>query len=164
MVEKRGSPTEIASILQQRISARLERFKPGDTRIREALTRIGILLESQMKLNVRRNRLIDTGNLINSIRYQLFQRGDIKGVEVGSFGVPYASVHEFGFRGVQSVREHTRTVTQAFGRSIPPRTAQVRSFSRTMHIRARPYMKPALRQHKNRITDILRQMVSGGRP
>lgn len=161
MARKTGTPTQIASELQRRITARLSAFQPGDPRLKEALLRIGILLESEIKLNIRRNRLIDTGNLLNSIRYQLFQRGEVQGVTVGSYGVPYAAVHEFGFTGTQNVRAHERQVNQAFGRSIRPTTASVRSFSRNVNIRARPYVRPAMRKHGQRITEILRGLVRG---
>jgi phage gpG-like protein len=159
-----GSPTQIASALERRINAKIDQFKQGDPRIKEALIRIGILLETEIKLNIRRNRLIDTGNLINSIRYRLFQRGDLSGVIVGSFGVPYAAAHEFGFTGTQNVRSHTRNVTQSFGRPIKAKTANVAAFSRQMRIRARPYMKPAMRKHGQRVVQILRELVSGSKP
>jgi phage gpG-like protein len=57
--------------------------------------------------------------------------------------VEYAAVIEFGFNGVQQVRQHPRTITQAFGRRIAPVTTTVTAHSRTVVRPAQPYMQPA---------------------
>jgi phage gpG-like protein len=52
----------------------------------------------------------------------------------------YAAIHQFGFHGPQPVREHTRKVTQVFGRKLNyPIMSTVRAHSRTMNMPARPF-------------------------
>lgn len=63
----------------------------------------------------------------------------IKGSEV-----PYARVHEHGFRGTQRVPSHTRRITQAFGQPIEPREVTVRAHTRNMALAKRAYLNPAL--------------------
>lgn len=75
-------------------------------------------------------------------------------VEIGS-QTPYAGVHEGGFSGNVTVPAHTRTITQAFGRQISPRQVNVRSFSRSMDIPARPYLLPAIEQEEEFLTNWL---------
>jgi len=114
---------------------------------RKVFTEIGVGLAARMKKNYLASGLrIRTGNLINSLRWELFASKGIEGVSVGSFGVPYAAIHEFGFSGevsvpghtrdsyrvrayevkAHTVKSHTRVITSAFGRAIAPRTVTVR--------------------------------------
>lgn len=58
--------------------------------------------------------------------------------------VPYAGVHEDGFVGEVSIPEHSRRITQAFGRQIEPKTVNVSAHSKKMNIQPRPYLAPAL--------------------
>ena len=58
--------------------------------------------------------------------------------------VPYAGVHEDGFTGEVRIPEHTRRITQAFGRQIEPKTVTVSAHSKKMNIQPRPYLSPAL--------------------
>jgi phage gpG-like protein len=72
---------------------------------------------------------------------------DIKGASAtieGGSSVPYAATHEGGFAGNVVVPPHTRTITQAFGRPIAPRSVSVRSFTRFQNVPARPYLGPAV--------------------
>lgn len=150
---------DIGTVLERRITERLARISPKNPRINEVLTRIGILIETEAKLNIRRKRIIDTGTLLNSIRYRLEQRGSIAEVKVGSFGVPYAAAHEFGFSGPVAVRSFTRIQTTAFGRVMPEaRPVTVSAHTRFMRVRARPYLRPALRKHQSRIVEMLREV------
>jgi len=140
----------LGDVMLARIERRLSAFDKEDPRMVETLLSIGLTLETQIKLNIRSQGLIDTGRLLNSIRHQL-EPGGIPAVSIGSFGVPYAAIHEFGFRGAVNVRAHTRVVTQAYGRSITPVAAQVRGFTRNMTIPSRPYFRPAIEKHTSSI-------------
>lgn len=53
----------------------------------------------------------------------------------------YPEIHEKGWSG--TVRPHTRTITQAFGKAITPVTVSVGAHQR--RVPARPYLSPALR-------------------
>ena len=52
----------------------------------------------------------------------------------------YATVHEFGYSGAVTVREHTRSVV--FGKRVSPFT--VGAYSRRVNIPARPWVKTTL--------------------
>ena len=149
MVARKVPLKNLAGVLEERIKRRINRLAPGSPELIQALLRIGILLESETKLNIRRKRIIDTGTLLNSIRHELFKDGSRVGVKVGSFGVPYAAVHEFGFKGTVHVRGHQR------------RGAGVRGHARRVNIRARPYLRPAVKKHHGRIIEILRELLRG---
>lgn len=151
----------IAKILEQRILERIKRYQPSDPKLREGLTRIGIMIEREAKQNIMRKRIVDTGSLLNSIRFKLFQRGDISGVEVGSYSIPYAAVHEFGFNGPVSIRSHQRLISQAFGRPIQAKKINVTAHQRMVQIRARPYLRPAVQSVRKDILEIIRGLNSG---
>jgi phage gpG-like protein len=87
-------------------------------------------------------------------------------VKIGSFNVPYAAVHEFGFRGTVQVPAHSRRMTQAFGRPVDPRQVAVQAHSMRMNIRARPYLRPAIKTTRTFVLDTLRaalQFAKAGR-
>jgi phage gpG-like protein len=157
---KSVSTGELGRELERRFKAKLSRYHPQDPKLKEALMRIGVLIETEAKLNIRRKHIIDTGTLFNSIRYQLISQGAISGVEVGSYGVPYAAAHEFGFQGTVTVPTHNRFQTKAFGRPIKnPRSISVSTHSRRMNIRARPYLRPAFKKARQKIMDLIAEIV-----
>lgn len=152
--------SSMTSGLVLRIQARMKALQPDNQVLRAAFTRIGILVMGETILNIRRKHIIDTGNLMSKIRYELFQEGDKAGVRIGSYGVKYAAVHEFGFHGTVSVRAHTRLMTQAFGHPVEARQIGVGTFRRQMNIRARPYLRPAVRSQTDNIVTILREAIA----
>lgn len=147
--------------------ARLRRF--GDVRtlktpVKKAMIRAGSLLANQMRIEYRKSGLRRrTGDLANSIDFEI--RETSKGPEllVGSFGVRYAAIHEFGFTGVQNVPAHTRNISQAFGRPIDPRAVQVRPHVRQQNIPARPFIRPALDVQQSRVADIIAKALTSGK-
>ena len=146
--------------LVARVDALAQRFS-GDDKIKEALTRIGLRLQAQIKLKIRAIHLIDTGNLQNKIYYKLFKDSRGQGVSVGSYGVPYAAMYEFGFSGNQAIRSHTRLMKQAFGKAVKsPRNIQVRAHARFLTVRARPYIRPTVKSESQFILDTLRTVLS----
>ena len=164
---------------EKRILDRLKRFEPGSRQIKEALLRIGIMLQTQIKLNIRSRGLIDTGRLINSIKYKIYANSSTSKVEVGSYGVPYAAIHEFGgditprnarfltiplsdeFRG-----RSARDFDDLFVKKIGGKLFLVRNrkggglqfayvLRSSVHIPPRPYMRPALKQKQDDIVKII---------
>lgn len=152
--------------LVTRIQLQTSRLAPSSPHLKEALMRIGLYVTSMAKVNVRQRGLIDTGRLINSMRYEFFKDGPIEGIQIGSFNVPYAAVHEFGYRGVMRLPTYQRRMSQAFGRPIEPRIVTIGSHTRNVNIRARPYLRPAVTVARTFIIDTLRQALlfaqSGG--
>lgn len=147
----------LSAEIENRIAMRIRRFQPGSPELKEALMRIGFLVESQAKLNIRRIGAIDTGRLFNSIRSEFYQNGDHVGIRIGSFGVPYASLHEFGgtFDGRQrramfaALRDRGKLGP---GKGIDKGVVQGGRFL------ARPYMRPAILMNTGRILDIIRNL------
>lgn len=165
--------------IESRIMQRLGAFDKKDPRMREALLRIGFILEAQIKLNIRSQKLIDTGRLINSIRSKVTNEG----LTVGSYGVPYAAIHEFGgeiaarnaryltipmsaeFKG-RSAREFSDLFVKRIGnRAYLVRQNEGGGLQFCYMLRervtmpARPFMKPAVEKHKERIIDIIRNLL-----
>lgn len=134
---------EVINGLQQYVSTR---FAPQA--IRETAVRIGLLLKANMQLANRSVLRIRSGRLIGSLQYRIKQtpKGAVE-IEAGSFGVPYAAIHEFGYEGVMNIRSHTR------------RGRPVRAHARMVNIPARPYVGPAFERSKVRIIDLLRASI-----
>jgi phage gpG-like protein len=84
--------------------------------------------------------LVDTGDLRDSIRYEL--RPDE--VEVGSDGLKNpvkALANQFGSNRQAVVLPHTRVITSAFGIPLPqPVTVRVRAHGRVTNLPARPFV------------------------
>ena len=148
--KKMASRSKAFEILIERINAKVKRFDFGETETFRLLTRIALRLENQTKVNIRRQGLVDTGNLMNSIKSLVEVRNNNEAtISYGSFGVRYAAVHEFGFHGNQAVRAHTRNTR--FG------AVAVRAHHRQSNIRARPYIRPSLIQQRRFILKLLKE-------
>lgn len=105
----------------------------GDN-ILKALKAGGEVVRNHAKLNIQAQELVDTGNLLNSISVQEGSGGKSDAtVEIGT-NVEYAAIHEFG--GV--IHQ-----TNAWGKGI----------EQTIHIPARPYLRPALDENESSIVD-----------
>lgn len=133
--------------------------KISDTsNLREPLTRIGVQVAALAKLNIRRWGMIDTGRLLNSIRYELFQVGNRAGVEIGSYGVPYAQILHFGGPFTEAMRK-------AMFASMKARKSKVsrpsKGFMKRGRFPARPYLTSALVQSRAMIIDTLRNAMAG---
>lgn len=144
--------------LISRLRARSKALAPGSAAMQEALTRAGLIITARAKMNVRRLGIIDTGRLLNSIRYELYTTGNAAGVRVGSFGVPYAAMHEFG--GPFSERQRRAMFAAMRRRGGPPRPSK--NVIQGSHFRARPYLRPAVKASAGQIIDALREALGTG--
>ena len=105
----------------------------GDN-IMKSLLAGGEVVRNHTKLNIQAQELVDTSNLLNSISVQEGSGGKTDAtVEIGT-NVEYAAIHEFGGAIHQ---------TNAWGKGI----------TQTIHIPARPYLRPALDENVNSISD-----------
>ena len=112
----------------------------GDN-ILKALLAGGEVVRNHTKLNIQAQELVDTSNLLNSISVQEGSGGKTDAtVEIGT-NVEYAAIHEFG---------GTVQQTNAWGRGI----------SQTIHIPARPYLRPALDENTNSIVSAVETSLS----
>lgn len=101
-----------------------------------------------------------TGRLRRSINVESHDTGDTLVRTVGT-NVRYARAHEYGFTGTVDVREHTRRITQAFGRPIPPRDVIVRAHTMKMNLPERSFLRSALRERAPSIRDAIVAAVKG---
>lgn len=143
-------------LILNKLKEQQDKFSPKSASLRASLIRVANLVINEAKLNIRKERLIDTGRLWNSLRYEFYKPdNDTHGVRIGSFGVPYAALWEFGYHGPVAVRSHNRLMTTAFGRPIAPTIVRVSNHIRNVNIDKRPYLLPAFEQHKKRIVEII---------
>ena len=148
--------TDNSTDLVTRLTARFEPLRVGSPHLYEAFTRIGILVSAKAKMNVRRYGMIDTGRLINSVRHEVYKTPDGMGVKIGSFGVPYAAIHEFGGPFTEAMR---RAMFASLARRNGSGKYKNKGVIRDNFIRVRPYMRPALTSTRPFTLSILRKAL-----
>jgi hypothetical protein len=151
--------------LETRIRKRIKRYDPDDPRLARVLHGIGMLLESQIKTNIKKKKIISIGGgggaLLNSIGYNLFKRRSRVGVEVGSRGIPYAAMNEFGTKDFSPLQRRAMFATlRKSGRDMGPHMSK--NIIRGNVFRARPYVRPAIKKHRKLILKKLREVVRDG--
>jgi phage gpG-like protein len=128
--------------------------------IRRGMTKIAFTIANQATQNAdgRPGPNVQTGRLRSSIVGRV--SGDGMSAVIGS-NVEYAPRIEMGYRGPESVKAHTRTIRQAFGRPIAPRDVQVSAFTRTANAPSYPFLRPAVEyaQRIHAIEDILQAEI-----
>jgi phage gpG-like protein len=147
-----------------RLIARLERVQkshnPSSQEMKTALTRIGSVLQAEMRLNIGRHKMIDRGRLLNSIKYEIEQSGDTAFLSVGSFGIRYAAMNEFG--GAMS-----RAQVRAMFVALREQNGKVKRSGKgiitinpdgTGWWRERPFIRPAIIKHREFMLDMLRTL------
>lgn len=120
------------------------------------------LLEAAIKHNVRRRSGLNvrTGALLNSIQSQVVDEGEEIVGYVGSYGVPYAAVHEFGHNFP------ARMVLPRFKKALHWVGSDGKDFFSRGHqigpyrVPARPYIRPALEENKEKIFERFRLFMT----
>lgn len=153
---KKVELSSLGDVLEYRILRKMRATEPNDPRMRETMLRIGLLIEAHAKLNVRRWGMIDTGRLFNSIRSEYYRKGSETGVKVGSFGVPYASMNEFG--GIvtdrqrramfASLRDRGKLKTQSVDKGVIQGSRWIK----------RPFLRPAVAKNRGKIVELIREL------
>lgn len=121
----------------------------------------------KLQAHVKRDKLsgqvlhVRTGTLRRSVTAKVEQTGGrILGI-VGT-NLAYAGRHEFGFDGTETVREHLRRVTQAWGKPLrTPREVRVHAFMRHARAPERSFLRSALRDMAGEIREALKAAVVG---
>lgn len=127
----------------------------------ETIKRLAIELQTKVKdqklsgqvLNVR------TGTLRRSINQRVGVGPRSIEAIVGT-NVAYAGAHEFGFKGVVTIREHLRLQKMAFGKPMTPRRVTVRSHPARMNMPERKFLRSALDDMRARIVSEIRAAVN----
>ena len=117
-----------------------------------------IVVADKLSGQVLKNR---TGTLRRSIVERVDDQGNlimgIVGADMST--AKYAAAHEYGFSGSVDVREHTRHITQAFGRPITPTDVTVRAHAMRMNLPERSYLRSALAEYQPTVESELSSAV-----
>jgi len=136
--EIKGDREVVADLRRFNAAARGE-IQKGIGRVAlKLLTRVKAQKLTGQALNVR------TGRLRRSITQRIEASADeISGI-VGT-NVDYAAVHEYGFKGTVSVKQHLLLVKEAFGRPLKyPVWSTVRAHSANVNMPERSFLRSAL--------------------
>jgi phage gpG-like protein len=147
-----------SQLIFDRLSARIQSAAPSDDVLKAGLTRIAMIIIGKAKLNVRRQKMVDTGRLMNSLRWEFYRNNDEAGIKVGSFGTIYAAMNEFG--GPISERQR-RAIFAAMSRKRVKRASKNVLQKGGRYWRPRPFLTPAIKDSAKEILDVLRQMIGG---
>lgn len=127
--------------------------------IRNSVMRASIMLLAYVKANKLSGQVlkVKTGTLRRKVNYRMTGNATYS---TGTVGVKlaYAAAHEFGFDGTENVREHLRTIKQAFGRPIAPVTFPVAAHTRHVHLPERSFLRSSLRE----MTPEIQAMIAAG--
>lgn len=117
------------------------------TGLAKGLGRIALKLQAKVQREKLTGQVlkVKTGTLRRSVEQLVKDSGDSV-LAVVSSNLSYARTHEFGFNGTASVKEHVRTIKQAFGKSIAPTQVNVKSHSRNVDLPERSFLRTSLRE------------------
>lgn len=114
--------------------------------IQKGIGRIALKLMIRVKAQKLTGQVLNvrTGRLRRSITQRIeASASEISGI-VGT-NVDYAAIHEYGFKGAVSVKQHLRLVKQAFGRPLKsPVWATVGAHSKNVSMPERSFLRSAL--------------------
>jgi phage gpG-like protein len=139
----------------------IERLSPDSPYLKAAMHRVGLYVVGLAKIEALRKGVISSGRLVNSLRYEFFRRGSVVGISIGSFGVPYAAMNEFG--GRISPRQYRAMMARLSRNSRHRRASKgvVRGNPQTGGTwRARPFLRPAFAKSRPFVVDTLRAALS----
>jgi phage gpG-like protein len=140
------------------------RFAAMPEAIRAALAEKFATLAQKLEDKIKNEKLdgqvlfARSGKLRDSISANL----DANGASLVAAGVKYAAAQEYGFIGGENVAAYSRTIKQAFGRAIAPKTIVVEAFSREMRLPERSFMRSSLDEMQDEIAQALREAVEEG--
>jgi phage gpG-like protein len=134
----------------------LSKIEPG-----EVLNRIGLRLTNRIKLNITRQRVVDSGKMRASTTFNITGSK----LQVGIFGVKYAKFHEFGTKpSIKMARWIFANLKRRGKRSSKGVIEWGGSGrNRTARIKARPFFRPSIEQEKQYISDIIRSYYLGNK-
>ena len=179
----KGDPDLIFNIMLKRIRHKIALLDPKTPEFHAVLERAAITIVTQTKINITKQGLVDRNHLRESIGHE-FESPNV--VKIGSFGIPYAAIHEFGgpitpinrqFLTIPLRTEFKHHSARDFNDLFvhrSPKTnelflAQKRGGNiiyayklvKFVQIPARPYLGPAFHTHKKTIRNSLRGYIIG---
>ena len=166
-----------AKVINRELAKLAARLSPDSPEMQITLIRIAKKIVNDAKRNVQQVLTMRTGKLRRSIGFRMVDNG----VEIGTFGVPYGRIHEFG--GVITPKRRSFLTIPAdrpfigrsalnfnlrFGR-IPPKggkpylfteqgTAAYRLVKR-VEIKARPFLGPAFKSNEKFAIELIERAL-----
>lgn len=117
----------------------------------QALSAGALYLVGVIKTNIVNKKLVDTGNLLNSVTADKPVVGLMQAyIEFGPHTV-YAAIHEFGGL-IRPIKAKALVFVGKDGKLV---------FTKVVHMPARPYVRPALDKHGKDAIDIMASTISG---
>ncbi len=148
------------------VSRRLRRF-PESMRadLRKTVQGLAIKLQRKVMAEKLSGQVLNvkTGTLRRSIDQAMVD--DPEGVfGVVSTNLSYARRHEYGFQGQEQVKQHLRTIKQAWGKQLKePISVTVSAHARRVDYKAHPFLRPSLEEMRATIKhDIERSVTRSG--
>jgi phage gpG-like protein len=147
------------------VSRKLARL-PDDVKqeVRGSIVRLALKIVAKIKAEKLSGQVLNvrTGTLRRSISHQIVDTPSALTATIGS-NLKYARAHEYGFKGAVTVREHLRTIKQAFGKTLAtPQAVLVSAHTRNMNLPERSFIRSALRDMEPEIIREISGAVSRG--
>ena len=131
----------------EQIIAKFERMQAqAMPKLQERIARIVIKLQTRVVANKLSGQVLKvrTGTLRRSIHNDVITTGSSVTGIVGT-NLEYAAFHEYGFQGTQNVKEHLRTIKQAFGKPLKsPKKITVSAHARQVNYPEHSFLRSAL--------------------
>ncbi|KWI90192.1 hypothetical protein WM08_15160 [Burkholderia ubonensis] len=150
---------------ESQVIARVNRIVPN---VRNALVERVQRLVIQLQAHVVADKLsgqvlnVRSGRLRRSVN-QAVVTTETTVTGIVSTPVEYAAAHEYGFRGVVTVKEHVRQVTMGWGKPLTtPVTATVRSHPMKMNLPEKSFLRSALADQREDILRGIREATAEG--
>lgn len=132
--------------------------------VRDTIGRIVLRLQRKTKQEKLTGQVLKvrTGTLRRSIDQVVVADGQAI-VGIVSTNVKYGRVHEYGFKGQVSVKQHLREIKQVFGKTLKsPRQVSVSPHTRHVYIPERSFLRSALREMQPQILAEIDAAVAKG--
>ena len=121
--------------------------KPDFSKFKKAVDDLRIKTGNAIVENAVQNAPTDTGYYKSEISYD--------GADTVTANAKYSAAIEYGFDNYEeTVKEHERIITKAFGKDIPPVIATVKEHKRTMNRKPNPVMRNAAKQVQKEIPQL----------
>lgn len=137
-----------------RVAAKFERMQAQVMpKLTERIARIVIKLQARVVSSKLSGQVLKvrTGTLRRSIHNTVTAVGNIITGIVGTI-MEYAGIHEFGFKGPETVKEHLRTIKQAFGQPLKsPMKITIHAHTRQVNYPEHSFLRSALADMRQEI-------------
>lgn len=144
----------------QRLSAKIDMYSADSTAMQSFMARVGADIVSRARANITRQRITDTGRLLNSISFRVERGASELSLYAGAFGVRYAAAHEFGMR-------YTPVMMRAMFASLSHRGLLGKRPGKGILVGGvlppRPYLRPAFRDATGNFSQQLRDYMRAQR-